>query len=105
VSANKRENNLIKSHSKFFSSVYGSLFSNVTPSNSRRVERHARHIACPQRLKYMHGKRLISTEFFPQIDHLQVSKMDTFRMLKIQRIQRHQRQQESVQLVYVSEDN
>jgi len=53
----------------------------------------------------MHGKRLISTEFFPQIDHLQVSKMDTFRMLKIQRIQRHQRQQESVQLVYVSEDN
>lgn len=35
--------------------VYGSIFSNESPWADGRHFRHARHIACPQRLKYIHS--------------------------------------------------
>lgn len=34
--------------------VYGSIFTNETAWD-RTPKGHARHIACPQRLKYIHG--------------------------------------------------
>jgi len=41
--------------------VYGSTYSNQTWN--RRQILPARHIACPQRLKYIHGIQLIFTIF------------------------------------------